>query len=682
MPDVLPSAPSDLQRRVRRRTDESEPLRRVRRGLLEQDGLPPGPVRDGVRGRSALLRWRVRRLGLEPAPLRPVRQRVRRLGALRVRQLRAVVPTDDRALRRRVRLDAARRSALRTMRSNVWRGPVVPQRCMRDGMPCAAHRLRVRHVCRFEERSAPLRRMQPAVPAPSAEPACLRRERVRPGCVPARLRGLQRRRDGWLRGAAVCRPVELRAVRHSLQPGRGVHERELWLPAASGAVPVELHELHGMRGRALVPMPQPDELAGARQHLAEPAVSDVLQLQREPAVHALLTRTPLHAFLLAGLVSALATCATRPGPGTCSDGQRAGEESDVDCGGAACAPCANEAACFASDDCASRVCVRGRCAAPSCRDGQRAGDETDIDCGGPCGPCVIGAACVVGRDCQAGVCANGRCAPPSCADGLRNGAESDVDCGGGCPPCAVDAGCGRNTDCGAAACLDGRCVTGCVPPLKACGASCTDARVDPLNCGACGAVCPPGLSCVGGNCELRCPAGLTACAGSCVDLAATVVHCGACGVMCPPGRFCVAGQCETGCPPGRVACGPQCVRVDSDSLNCGTCGRACAPGQGCFDAGCQDTCAPPLRTCDGGCVDPRFDPDHCNGCGQVCPTVANAARLCLNGMCGRANCTFGFGECNANPADGCETSLRTNQNCGACGVACSQGQGCDAGVCH
>lgn len=198
MPDVLPSAPSALQRRVRQRTDEPEPLWRVRRGLLERHRLSAGPVRDGVRGRSALLRWRVRRLGLEPAPLRPVRQRVRRLGALRVRQLRGVVPTDDRALRRRVRLDAARRSALRAMRSNVWRGPVVPQRCVRDGMPCAAHRLRVRHVCRFEERPAPLRRVQPAVPAPSAEPACLRRERVRPGRVPARLRGLQRRRDGWL----------------------------------------------------------------------------------------------------------------------------------------------------------------------------------------------------------------------------------------------------------------------------------------------------------------------------------------------------------------------------------------------------------------------------------------------------------------------------------------------------
>jgi hypothetical protein len=43
---------------------------------------------------------------------------------------------------------------------------------------------------------------------------------------------------------------------------------------------------------------------------------------------------------------------------------------------------------------------------------------------------------------------------------------------------------------------------------------------------------------------------------------------------------------------------------------------------------------------------------------------------------------MGFGNCNANTADGCEANLNTDTNhCGRCGVRCAAGASCNAGVC-
>ncbi|MBS2033179.1 MAG: hypothetical protein JST54_35225 [Deltaproteobacteria bacterium] len=48
-------------------------------------------------------------------------------------------------------------------------------------------------------------------------------------------------------------------------------------------------------------------------------------------------------------------------------------------------------------------------AAPSCTDHQRNGTETDIDCGGSCGPCGDGKLCGTNSDCVSGLCASGTC---------------------------------------------------------------------------------------------------------------------------------------------------------------------------------------------------------------------------------------------------------------------------------
>lgn len=72
----------------------------------------------------------------------------------------------------------------------------------------------------------------------------------------------------------------------------------------------------------------------------------------------------------------------------------------------------------------------------SCEDGIRSGNETDIDCGGDsCGACATGASCERHTDCEGGVCRAGLCVAASCEDGIRNGSEAAVDCGGDCQRC-------------------------------------------------------------------------------------------------------------------------------------------------------------------------------------------------------------------------------------------------------
>jgi hypothetical protein len=136
---------------------------------------------------------------------------------------------------------------------------------------------------------------------------------------------------------------------------------------------------------------------------------------------------------------------------TCTDGQRDGDETDVDCGGT-CAPCANARACGIDQDCLSDDCdaLERVCLPASCIDQKRDGDETDVDCGGPaCAGCYVGKMCLVDRDCATGTCGpTGLCGGNACADRRQDGTESDVDCGGiDCPPCRVGQMCESSFDC-------------------------------------------------------------------------------------------------------------------------------------------------------------------------------------------------------------------------------------------
>jgi hypothetical protein len=190
---------------------------------------------------------------------------------------------------------------------------------------------------------------------------------------------------------------------------------------------------------------------------------------------------------------------------------------------------------------------------------------------------------------------------------------------------------------------------------------------DNTSCGACGITCPNGEAmrdllgaefyCQSGQCRMACAADSAKHTGDCnknvadgceVDLNCDANNCGACGVTCPAGLGCVAGNC--GCPAGLDACGPagcglECLDLKSDDNSCGTCGTACPQG---------DT-----------------------------PPGPNMHLGCSASKCGATKCDQGFGDCDSNPATGCEIDLSSDpKNCNACANACAPGQLCENGKCR
>jgi hypothetical protein len=96
----------------------------------------------------------------------------------------------------------------------------------------------------------------------------------------------------------------------------------------------------------------------------------------------------------------------------CTDDIVNGRETDQDCGGADCAPCAPNRQCKRAADCDSRVCSAGKCQAATCEDSTVNQVESDVDCGGvKCAACEVGKACSTAADCESGLCRNGTCVP-------------------------------------------------------------------------------------------------------------------------------------------------------------------------------------------------------------------------------------------------------------------------------
>lgn len=117
---------------------------------------------------------------------------------------------------------------------------------------------------------------------------------------------------------------------------------------------------------------------------------------------------------------------------------------------------------------------------------------------------------------------------------------------------------------------------------------------------------------------------------------------------------------------------------------CGTLGagdddRARERGDG--DAGLA--CAGETKRCDGRCV-PTTDP--ATGCADPTCTpcaVPNGEASCADGACTLQACGLGWGDCDGDPVNGCETSLRTSpEHCGRCGRRCEAGSVCSGGTCE
>jgi hypothetical protein len=222
---------------------------------------------------------------------------------------------------------------------------------------------------------------------------------------------------------------------------------------------------------------------------------------------------------------------------SCSDGVKNGLETDVDCGGGACPPCAATQACLVARDCTSGVCTGGECQAPSCTDGAKNGAETGVDCGGgTCPGCGLGVACAVGSDCESGACGGGVCVrpAPTCTDGMKDGNETGVDCGGGtCGPCGTGQGCNGGDDCTTGICTGNTCVE----------PTCTDGMKNGKE---------TGVDCGGGTCP----------------------PCGA-GGGCGGGGDCTSGLCNNGtctsCGPASCTGSSRCIWNDSSDAAGATC---------------------------------------------------------------------------------------------------------------
>ena len=167
----------------------------------------------------------------------------------------------------------------------------------------------------------------------------------------------------------------------------------------------------------------------------------------------------------------------------CSDAIKNGNETDVDCGGSDCSPCAATKSCALASDCSSSVCTALKCVAPACNDSVKNGTETDTDCGGSCATkCGDTLKCAVAADCTSGVCdpVAHTCTAPACNDSVTNGTETDTDCGGSCATkCADTKKCAISADCTSLVCDPGTFT--CTAP--ACNDNVKNGTETDLDCG-------------------------------------------------------------------------------------------------------------------------------------------------------------------------------------------------------
>ena len=308
-------------------------------------------------------------------------------------------------------------------------------------------------------------------------------------------------------------------------------------------------------------------------------------------------------------------------------------------------------------------------------------------------------------------------APPPCtanADCAARSPESplcDV-ASGRCVPCLPDndARCALGTWCDPAQL---RCVTGCrdddaclrlAPPSGVRLTRCDTATRRCVEC-ARDTHCPSGNVCMANTCTpgcsatQPCAAGLLCCDNACVDTVANRAHCGVCGNACSISNgvaACSAGRCVV------ANCNLPFANCDGDLANgceadtytslahCGDCNAPCSGPNAtsrCVAGECQITaCATGFGDCDGdtrtGCeTDTRSTARHCGACGRACTAPAHATATCSASTCG-FTCIEGFGDCDGDASNGCETDLSTSaSHCGRCGAACSARGRCERGAC-
>ena len=361
-----------------------------------------------------------------------------------------------------------------------------------------------------------------------------------------------------------------------------------------------------------------------------------------------------------------------------------------------------------SDECQWAACG---CSADQLSCG-KAGDCSAANDARTCGTCT--------NDCTAlphVVAASVGCKKGQCAYECKAGF---ADCGSGdgfTTDLSDPASCGAcDNDCsalehvaGPTTCDDGQCEF----PASSCARGYGDCDAEPKNgcelpldtadhCGACATECAgatPFCDSTSGTPHCVSTCANTACGSACVDLSTNPADCGACATICPSPAHgqasCTGGQCGITCSSGYVACSGACVDLTSDAANCGKCGTLCGlpnATASCKSGACTlVTCAAGFDNCDAnpanGCeTNLKSDAANCGLCKTKCDTAqAVASATCTAGQCAVASCTTGHDDCNGTASDGCEVDLNTDpKNCGKCKAACSLANAtatCSSGSC-
>ncbi len=109
-----------------------------------------------------------------------------------------------------------------------------------------------------------------------------------------------------------------------------------------------------------------------------------------------------------------------------------------------------------------------------------------------------------------------------------------------------------------------------------------------------------------------------------------------------------------------------------------------ASGGGSADAGPEvdPSCPAGWGNCDGdttnGCETSLLTSlDHCGGCGQACTSGTNGTGICVAGVC-ELTCVAGYDDCDQDGANGCEANLLGPDHCLGCGNACPSGANAQA----
>lgn len=159
-----------------------------------------------------------------------------------------------------------------------------------------------------------------------------------------------------------------------------------------------------------------------------------------------------------------------------------------------------------------------------------------------------------------------------------------------------------------------------------------------------------------------------------------------------PGALSSAMAPGTDCGDGFKVCGGQCVSMDDPRHGCGADGcDACvtenaAPRCDALRMCAVDVCHKGFGDCDAdrhnGCeTNLLINPDHCGACDVVCPPLAHAERGC-GGGCTIWRCDSGFRDCDTIAGNGCERDVMNDPlHCGGCQRACRAGQRCAHGRC-